>query len=104
MIRKTRGHMSAIGGSGWQNHLQELPESKLEEVEAAEEGMIMRRAVELLDGNFQEQSRKAFWLVVIDGYSAAESAEKLKMTEQAVWQACYRIRRRLREELVDLID
>ena len=104
LIRKMRGHTNAIGGSGWQNHLKELPESKLEETQAAEDGMVMRRAMELLDGSFQEQSRKAFWLVVIDGYTAAESAEKLKMTEQAVWQACYRIRRRLREELADLID
>ena len=104
MIRKMRGHANPVGGSGWQNHLKELPETELEEAEAAEEGLVMRRAVELLDGSFQEQSRKAFWLVVIDGYTAAESAEKLQMTEQAVWQACYRIRRRLREELADLID
>lgn len=104
LIRKLHRQADAVGGSGWHQQLQELPESNTEESEAEEETMVMRRAVELLEDHFKELSRKAFWLVVIDGDTAAESAQKLGMTEQAVWQACYRIRRRLREELADLIE
>lgn len=104
LIRKRRGRIDAIGGSVWQHQLEELPETSPDDCEVVEQGMIMRRAAELLEGSFKEQSRKAFWLVVIDGHTAAEAAEQLAMTEQAVWQACYRIRRRLREELADLLD
>ncbi len=104
MIRKLRGHAEAIGGSGWQQRLQELPESSSEESEVAEEGLVMSRALEVLGDHFQEKSRQAFWLVTMNGWTAAESAEKLGMTERAVWQACFRIRRRLREELTGLLE
>ena len=102
-IRRTKRQDHAVGGTQWHQRLQDLPEPS-EESEVMEGGMVMRRAVDLLGSGFQEHSRRAFWLVVMDGCSAAEAAEQLNMTEQAVWQACYRIRRRLRDELADLLD
>lgn len=104
MIRKARGRADAVGGSGWNQRLQELPESSSDSAEAAEEGLVMKRAVEVLADKYKESTRKAFWLVTFEGYTAAESAEMLGITEQAVWQACFRVRRRLREELAGLLD
>ncbi len=109
LIRKKRGRADAIGGSNWNQQLLELPvslsdEPEADETEAEEEGLVMSLALQLLADNFKENSRQAFWLVVVEDYTAAESAEELGMTEQAVWQACYRIRRRLGEELADLLD
>lgn len=102
--QKNRGQADAVGGTRWNQQLHELPETDSDEMQATEEGLVMGRALELLMKNFKERNRQAFWLVTTEGWTAAEAAEKLGMTEQAVWQSCFRIRRRLREELEGLLD
>ena len=65
---------------------------------------IVRRAMELIRSEYSEQNWKAFLQVAIEGQSAVDVAEKLGVAPQAIRQANYRIRRRLRVILQDLVE
>lgn len=94
------------GGSTMQHRLAEVPSGEGEDdVEAStERAIITRRALELMKKDFDESSWQAFWKSAVDGMTASEIASELGVTKAAVWQACYRIRKRLREELEGLLD
>lgn len=64
-----------------------------------DESHLVRRALELIQGDFQERTWRAFWLVAVEGRSAAEAGEELQMTPVAVRQAKYRVLSRLQAEL-----
>ena len=72
--------------------------------ERDEEALLFRRAVGLMQAEFEDRTWQAFWQVVIDGRRAAEVAERLGMTANAVYLARGRVLRRLREEFADLVD
>jgi RNA polymerase sigma-70 factor (ECF subfamily) len=65
---------------------------------------ITRRALELMQANFQPATWKACWECVVTGRSSAEVAGELGITVNAVHLAKARVLRRLREELVGLLD
>jgi RNA polymerase sigma-70 factor, ECF subfamily len=65
---------------------------------------LQRRAIELVRAGVEERTWQAFWRVAVDGQSAAVVAEELGMSISAVYDAGYRIRRRIRTELDGLID
>jgi RNA polymerase sigma-70 factor (ECF subfamily) len=94
----------AIGGSEHQRRIEEAPDVLEQEsapsTEMGERGLL-RRAVELMQGDFEEKTWKAFWRMTVDGDPAADIAEDLGMTPKAVRQAKYRVLARLREELAD---
>jgi len=71
---------------------------------ADEHTMIVQRAMELIRPEFSERNWQAFLKVAIDGHSAIEIAEALGVRPQVIRQANYRIRRRLRLVLQDLIE
>lgn len=75
-----------------------------EENESEENALIVQRAMDLIQPEFSPQNWSAFQLVALEGYSAVEIAEKLGVQAQAVRQANYRIRRRLRLVLQDLME
>ena len=71
---------------------------------ASENAQVVQRAMELIQPEFSSQNWTAFELVAIDGQSAVDVAEQLNVNPQAVRQANYRIRRRLRLVLQDMIE
>jgi RNA polymerase sigma-70 factor, ECF subfamily len=96
-----------IGGSNAQGHLLEVPgedDGSSGDSADTETGLLWRRAVELIATDFNEQSWKAFWRVVIEGRSATDVAADLGMTANAVYLAKARILARLREEFGGLIE
>ena len=72
--------------------------------EAEYRQFLVRRALELMQTDFQEQTWRACWLHVVDGRSAADVAKELGISPNAVRVAKCRVLRRLREELQGLID
>jgi DNA-directed RNA polymerase specialized sigma24 family protein len=60
--------------------------------------------MDLIRPDFSKQNWAAFLKVAIEGQSATEIAEELGVNPQAIRQANYRIRRRLRLVLQDLIE
>jgi RNA polymerase sigma-70 factor (ECF subfamily) len=86
--------------------LEELPgEDPAAEVwESEYRGHQTRRALELMQRDFQPATWKACWEYVVQGRPAAEVAAELGMTVAAVHAARLRVLARLREELKGLLD
>ncbi|MCU0875352.1 MAG: transcriptional regulator KorA [Pirellulaceae bacterium] len=58
----------------------------------------------MIRAEFEDRIWAAFWNDTVDGRTAAEIAADLGMSKEAVWQAKYRVLRRLRAELAGLLD
>jgi RNA polymerase sigma-70 factor (ECF subfamily) len=72
--------------------------------EAEYRNFLMRRALQLMQSEFQESTWKACWECVVNSKSAAEVAAELGTTVEVVWAAKSRVVRRLREELQGLLE
>ena len=70
-----------------------------EEDPAEELDGLRRRALELVRGEFEERTWKAFWQTEVEQRPAAEVAQELGMTPAAVHQARHRIKKKLVEAL-----
>ena len=67
-------------------------------------GSLYRRALKLVQEEFEERTWKAFWGVAVDQRAPADLADELRMSVNAVYIAKSRVLRRLRQELGDLLD
>lgn len=104
-----RAGRQAVGAGGTEAHLRisEVadPFGEEDEAEAAnEEAFIVGRAMELIREEFDPRNWQAFQEVAIKERSAAEVAKELGVAPQVIRQANYRIRRRLRLVLEDLVQ
>jgi RNA polymerase sigma-70 factor (ECF subfamily) len=86
--------------------LSPAPDGDPAESVAAEEyrRYLTRRAMELMQAEFQPSTWKAFWECVVNDRPAAEVARELALTENAVYLAKGRVLRHLRQELEGLLD
>lgn len=101
------GRYGRAAGGDAQERLGQVPDeppSADPASEREEEGVLVRRAMELMRAEFEDRTWQAFWQLVIDGRAAADVALALGMTRNAVYLARGRVLRRLREEFADLID
>jgi RNA polymerase sigma-70 factor (ECF subfamily) len=69
-----------------------------------ERRLLYRRAVELIQSEFEEKTWQAFWRVEIDEQAPAAVAAELGMSLNAVYLAKSRARKRLRDEFADLLE
>jgi RNA polymerase sigma-70 factor (ECF subfamily) len=65
---------------------------------------LVRRALQLMQVDFEPTTWKACWEHIVSGRSAAEVGRELGISEGAVYVAKYRVLRRLRENLAGLLD
>jgi RNA polymerase sigma-70 factor (ECF subfamily) len=63
---------------------------------------LFARALELIRGEFEERTWRAFWLTAVEGHTPADVASDLGMSPGAIRVAKSRVLRRLREELGEL--
>jgi RNA polymerase sigma-70 factor (ECF subfamily) len=110
-FRRRAQHPGGQGGTAAQLHLAEmadpLHDGRFDESDAdiaSDRALVVRQAMELIKPQFTPQNWQAFWQVAVEGRSAVDVAEQLGVNAQAVRQANYRIRRRLREILEGLLD
>jgi RNA polymerase sigma-70 factor (ECF subfamily) len=107
-FRRVNRQPVGTGGSDAQMRMSGLPDplgDDDDEEEADEEHtLLVQRAMELIRPEFTKRNGNAFIKVAIDGHSAIEVANELSVNAQAIRQANYRIRRRLRLVLQDLIE
>jgi RNA polymerase sigma-70 factor (ECF subfamily) len=96
----------AAGGSDAYLRLQGLADAEQppEEDPPVELHGLYRRALELVRGEFEEPTWRAFWLNVVEGRTPADIAADLGVTSAAVRKAKSRVLRRLKEEIGDLIE
>lgn len=65
---------------------------------------LVRRAMELMQTDFEPSTWKAFWETSVQSRPAAEVAAELGLSLAAVYKAASRVRQRLRQELEGLLD
>ena len=65
---------------------------------------LVGRALELMQNEFQQNTWRACWEVVVSGRSAADVAADLGISVDSVYAAKSRVLRRLRKELEGLLD
>jgi RNA polymerase sigma-70 factor (ECF subfamily) len=64
---------------------------------------LRRRALELVRGEFEERTWRAFWLTAAEERAPADIAEEMGVTATAICMAKSRVLRRLKETFGDLI-
>lgn len=104
---RTCNNRPAAGGSDVEDQLAQLedPASGLSaEWDREHDRRLVQRLMQLVEGDFQPKTWRAFRLLVLDGRSPAEAAAELGMTANAVLVAKARVLQRLREEAGGLID
>jgi RNA polymerase sigma-70 factor (ECF subfamily) len=105
LYRRQQDQPRAEGGSDAQLRLLAVPEPPDEDpVEADLVAGQLRRALESLRGEFEERTWRAFWEVQMEGRGTDEVGAELGMTAAAVRKAKFRVLRRLREELGELME
>jgi RNA polymerase sigma-70 factor (ECF subfamily) len=102
-FRKLGREPGGAGGTDAQIRLSWLPASPLPEEDdsgdhQADRGVI-GRALDLIRGEFEERTWRAFWLTAVEDRAPKEVALELGMSPGAVRVAKSRVLRRLREEL-----
>ena len=65
---------------------------------------LAKRALELMQADFEPKSWQACWGLIVEGRSGADLAAELGISENAVYIAKWRVLRRLREELAGLLE
>lgn len=106
-LRKSKRHAGGAGGTEAQRMLADMADPLSEEDNddsAEEDALIVHRAMELIKTEFDPRNWSAFEQVALKGRSATEVAEELGVAAQTIRQANYRIRRRLRLVLEDLVE
>jgi RNA polymerase sigma-70 factor, ECF subfamily len=109
--RPKRPGADGIGGSDAQQTLAQLPAESLDEADSisdsgpvSEKKLLCRRAMELLQVEFEPRTWEAFWRSFVEMQAPADIASDLGMSVNAVYLAKSRILRRLREEYAALVD
>jgi RNA polymerase sigma-70 factor (ECF subfamily) len=106
--RRRAQRPDAAGGTEAQIRLAEVPDELSAEWSTAAVAMphsgLFRRALALIQANFEERTWQAFWQTTVDERSAADVAAALGMSAGAVYVAKSRVLNRLREELGDFLD
>jgi len=106
-FRRLRGEAQARGGTDGQAWLAQLPADAPEPMAAdarpAYHDSLENRAVEQVRAEAEERTWQAFWVAAVEGRPAAEVADQLGMSIQAVYDAKYRVRRKIRQQFGDLL-
>jgi RNA polymerase sigma-70 factor (ECF subfamily) len=104
--RRRQDQPLALGGTDAQMHLQSLPDPLADEgpAEADLVAQQLHKALESIRPGLEERTWRAFWLVQMEGRGTDEVGAELGMTPAAVRKAKFRVLRRLREELGDLLE
>ena len=105
-FRRRRQQPAGQGGTAAQLSIAEIPEILPDDADDAvnETSLVVQRAMELIRPEFDPRNWKAFWQVAVEGRTAVEVAKQCGVSPQVVRQANYRIRRRLRLVLQDLVE
>lgn len=107
--RSCHGQPTGQGGDTALRRISELAQSLPEQwsddasdVTQREVQSLYRRAMELIQNDFQPRTWQAFWMTVVEEVPTDQVAERLGLTQNGVRQAKSRVLRRLKSELSDV--
>lgn len=105
-FRSVNGRPTPEGGTDAQQRLTQIPDAEPDDEQSTELGTtgVVRRALEMIRGDFSETTWRAFWRTAVEDQSAAHVAGELGISVDAVYQAKSRVMRRLREEMRGLSE
>jgi RNA polymerase sigma-70 factor (ECF subfamily) len=97
------------GGSEFHQLVQQVPDeadsdSSFTSDADTERREVLRRALDLVQAEFETRTWTAFWRTAIEGEAPDVVAAELGVSINAVYKAKSRILRRLREELSGMVD
>ena len=101
-----RNRPRAAGDSGARERLDSIPDRSAEpdgDWDLEYQRRLSAKAMDLVRGEFQPNTWKAFWGAAVEGRPAAEVGGELGMTPGAVYVAKSRVLARLREEVQKLV-
>jgi RNA polymerase sigma-70 factor (ECF subfamily) len=104
-FRRVGREPGGAGGTEAQLRFARLPaEAPVDDDPGLErpEGGLFDRALDLVRGEFEERTWRAFWLTAVEDRAPADVAAELGMTPGAIRVAKSRVLRRLREELGEI--
>jgi RNA polymerase sigma-70 factor (ECF subfamily) len=102
-FRRRSDEPAAAGGTVAQQRLLQLADDATgSDASAPVWGDLARRALTLIQSDFEDRTWRAFWLTAVEDRSADDVACELGITPGAVRQAKYKVLRRLRAELGDV--
>ncbi len=103
-LDKRRHQVQGTGDSAAHHRLEEHPDEPVDEEtwDREYERRTFAWAVERVRYEFHEGTWQAFWLTAVEGLSAKEVSERLKMSPGAVYVAKSRVIARLRDEISQL--
>jgi RNA polymerase sigma-70 factor (ECF subfamily) len=101
--QRGRNRASPPGGAAALEDVADSDEG-LDVTEAEFQRELTRRALELMQSEFQPNTWKACWEHVAEGRQAADIARELGITVNAVYLATSRVLRRLRQEFAGILD
>ncbi|MBI1915449.1 MAG: sigma-70 family RNA polymerase sigma factor [Planctomycetes bacterium] len=105
--RRCTAQPQAAGGSAFREQVEQVPDTESAEPgesAAAETAGVYRRALALIQSEFEEKTWQAFWRVVCENQRPAEVAKELQLSLNAVYLAKSRVLRALRETLGDAAE
>ena len=102
-IRRQKNEVKPRGGSKAAELLSRIPD-RLPSISDAsphsnDETALVRRVLELIRPEMEDRTWQAFWRLAVDGRSGSDVAAELGMSLRAVYQAKYRVLKRVREAL-----
>jgi RNA polymerase sigma-70 factor (ECF subfamily) len=104
-FRRQGRQTAAAGGSAAYRRLEELTEGPPTDLAGQEEmASVTRRALSIIQTDFQDSTWRAFWRTAIDRQPAAAVAAELGISVAAVYMARSRVLVRLRQELDEAFD
>jgi RNA polymerase sigma-70 factor (ECF subfamily) len=103
-FRRRQNRPDPEGGTTAYVRLNETPDPPAESSPQDDEGVLWHGLLDLVRAEFEERTWRAFWRVTVDEQSAADVADELGMSVDAVYQAKSRVLRRLRQQSDGLLD
>jgi len=106
-FRQRAGRPAAKGGTVAHGQMLSVPDQPPDDSidgKTTTQIRLSRRALDLIQAEFEGQTWQIFCWLTMDGRSTADVAEELGMAKSAVRQAKYRVAKRLRQELDGLVD
>jgi len=96
----------SVGNAAVQESLSQVIDEGVHDLETIceEDRALLRTIRSRVEEPLEEKTRQAFRLLADEGRTVKEVAQKLQMTEVAVWQVRSRVLRKLRSEFLRLHD
>ena len=109
-LRKVAVAADVLGGTQAQDMIAAIPDEINDtpvescDAEVGERVILMRQAMKMVQGEFSARDWKIFWAIAVEEKDRKDTAEKFEVSDNVVYLALSRIRKRLKSTFEDLLD